>query len=89
MVLIALLLVKFICYMQALDKDGNPLCIHCQHVYESRLISNETLKNNPWYTRFCSKKCMDEYWVCRFCNIYDIKTVTHFYHLNAAVKLYR
>ncbi len=49
--------------LQALDKDGRPLCVYCQNPYKTQMVSNETLTENPWSTRFCSKRCMQEYWV--------------------------
>ncbi|XP_053554213.1 DNA annealing helicase and endonuclease ZRANB3 isoform X2 [Bombina bombina] len=45
-------------YVQAVDNDGNPLCLQCQHPSSQR----EThLLATDWDTRFCSQKCQDDF----------------------------
>ncbi len=46
-----------------MSADGIPLCVNCHKEYENSLLSKKTIRENMWQTRFCSRTCMDEYWV--------------------------
>lgn len=50
---------------QAVTSDGTPLCVQCFQPYANPLIQKSTVQdqNNAWSTRFCSKKCSQEYWM--------------------------
>lgn len=45
-------------YLQALDKDGNPLCVSC---HKSTSHVNEQYSTRAWDTRFCSLTCQDDF----------------------------
>ncbi|KAM4626109.1 DNA annealing helicase and endonuclease ZRANB3-like [Discoglossus pictus] len=45
-------------YVQAVDSDGNPLCLHCQLPSAQRNTHNAA---TAWDTRFCSQKCQDDF----------------------------
>ncbi|XP_073926741.1 DNA annealing helicase and endonuclease ZRANB3 isoform X3 [Castor canadensis] len=47
-------------YLQAMDNEGNPLCLHCQH---PTCQTKQECKANAWDSRFCSLKCQDEFWI--------------------------
>ncbi|KAM4859384.1 DNA annealing helicase and endonuclease ZRANB3 isoform 1-T4 [Thomomys bottae] len=44
-------------YLQAVDNEGNPLCLRCQHP------TQQECKANAWDSRFCSLKCQEEFWI--------------------------
>ncbi|KAE8581484.1 hypothetical protein XENTR_v10024805 [Xenopus tropicalis] len=44
-------------YLQAMDSAGNPLCIHCQGP------CSQPPNANAWDTRFCSRKCQDDFFI--------------------------
>ncbi|XP_048201530.1 DNA annealing helicase and endonuclease ZRANB3 isoform X2 [Perognathus longimembris pacificus] len=44
-------------YLQAVDNEGNPLCLRCQHP------TKQECKTNAWDSRFCSLKCQEEFWI--------------------------
>ncbi|XP_013410216.1 DNA annealing helicase and endonuclease ZRANB3-like isoform X2 [Lingula anatina] len=52
-------------FVQALDSNGNPLCLNCQQPYENRLLSSATIRSNSaaWDTRFCKTQCKEEFWL--------------------------
>ncbi|KAM4697906.1 DNA annealing helicase and endonuclease ZRANB3 [Rhinophrynus dorsalis] len=45
-------------YLQAVDSDGNPLCLHCQQPCAQPTAQCPT---TAWDTRFCSRKCQDDF----------------------------
>ncbi|XP_007464068.1 PREDICTED: DNA annealing helicase and endonuclease ZRANB3 [Lipotes vexillifer] len=47
-------------YLQAVDNEGNPLCLHCQ---QPTCRSKQEHKANAWDSRFCSLKCQEEFWI--------------------------
>ncbi|XP_062933373.1 DNA annealing helicase and endonuclease ZRANB3 [Cynocephalus volans] len=47
-------------YLQAMDSEGNPLCLHCQH---PTCQTKKECKTNAWDSRFCSLKCQEEFWI--------------------------
>ena len=51
-------------FLQAVQKDGTPLCIHCQEPIKIHLLSKETVSRQAWHTKFCNNDCMVDYQVC-------------------------
>ncbi|XP_071080928.1 DNA annealing helicase and endonuclease ZRANB3-like [Haliotis cracherodii] len=51
--------------LQAVTTEGVPLCLNCQQPYDNPLLDKSTItdEKNAWNTRFCSSKCMDQYWM--------------------------
>ncbi|XP_049745189.1 DNA annealing helicase and endonuclease ZRANB3 isoform X2 [Elephas maximus indicus] len=47
-------------YLQAVDNEGNPLCLFCQ---QPTCQTNQECKVNTWDSRFCSLKCQEEFWI--------------------------
>ncbi|XP_036714613.1 DNA annealing helicase and endonuclease ZRANB3 isoform X1 [Balaenoptera musculus] len=47
-------------YLQAVDNEGNPLCLRCQ---QPTFQSKQEHKANAWDSRFCSLKCQEEFWI--------------------------
>lgn len=47
-------------YIQAVDKEGRPLCLRCQH---PACQPEQGSKASAWDSRFCSLKCQDEFWI--------------------------
>ncbi|XP_068401315.1 DNA annealing helicase and endonuclease ZRANB3 isoform X1 [Eschrichtius robustus] len=47
-------------YLQAVDNEGNPLCLRCQ---QPTCQSKQEHKANAWDSRFCSLKCQEEFWI--------------------------
>uniref|UniRef100_A0A2K6AWE0 Zinc finger RANBP2-type containing 3 n=1 Tax=Macaca nemestrina TaxID=9545 RepID=A0A2K6AWE0_MACNE len=47
-------------YLQAVDNEGNPLCLHCQ---QPTCQTKQACKVNAWDSRFCSLKCQEEFWI--------------------------
>nr|XP_030738933.1 DNA annealing helicase and endonuclease ZRANB3 isoform X1 [Globicephala melas]XP_030738934.1 DNA annealing helicase and endonuclease ZRANB3 isoform X1 [Globicephala melas] len=47
-------------YLQAVDNEGNPLCLRCQ---QPTCHSKQEHKANAWDSRFCSLKCQEEFWI--------------------------
>uniref|UniRef100_A0A5F9CQJ7 Zinc finger RANBP2-type containing 3 n=1 Tax=Oryctolagus cuniculus TaxID=9986 RepID=A0A5F9CQJ7_RABIT len=47
-------------YLQAVDNEGNPLCLRCQH---PTCHTKPECKANAWDSRFCSLKCQEEFWI--------------------------
>ncbi|KAM9663478.1 DNA annealing helicase and endonuclease ZRANB3 isoform 2-T2 [Trichechus inunguis] len=47
-------------YLQAVDNEGNPLCLLCQ---QPTCQTNQECKVNAWDSRFCSLKCQEEFWI--------------------------
>ncbi|XP_006880868.1 PREDICTED: DNA annealing helicase and endonuclease ZRANB3 [Elephantulus edwardii] len=47
-------------YLQAVDNDGNPLCLRCQ---QPTCQTKREGKVNAWDSRFCSLKCQEEFWI--------------------------
>ncbi|XP_058157071.1 DNA annealing helicase and endonuclease ZRANB3 isoform X2 [Dasypus novemcinctus] len=47
-------------YLQAVDNEGNPLCLHCQ---QPTCQTKQEYKVNAWDSRFCSLKCQEEFWI--------------------------
>ncbi|XP_075037055.1 DNA annealing helicase and endonuclease ZRANB3 isoform X2 [Mixophyes fleayi] len=45
-------------YLQAVDNEGNPLCVYCQEPCSQPIAENHTA---AWDTRFCSRKCQDDF----------------------------
>ncbi|XP_057407824.1 DNA annealing helicase and endonuclease ZRANB3 isoform X2 [Balaenoptera acutorostrata] len=45
-------------YLQAVDNEGNPLCLRCQ---QPTCQSKQEHKANSWDSRFCSLKCQEEF----------------------------
>ncbi|KAM6174475.1 DNA annealing helicase and endonuclease ZRANB3 isoform 2-T2 [Erethizon dorsatum] len=88
-------------YLQAVDNEGNPLCLHCQH---PTCQTKQEYTTNAWDSRFCSLKCQEEFWirsnnsylrarvfeiehgVCQLCNI---NAQELFLHLRDAPKSQR
>lgn len=47
-------------YLQAVDNEGNPLCLRCQQpTYQTK----QECKVSTWDSRFCSLKCQEEFWI--------------------------
>ncbi|XP_010604476.1 DNA annealing helicase and endonuclease ZRANB3 isoform X7 [Fukomys damarensis] len=88
-------------YLQAVDNEGHPLCLHCQH---PTCQSKQECTTNAWDSRFCSLKCQEEFWmrsnnsylrarvfeiehgVCQLCNV---NAQELFLHLRDAPKSQR
>uniref|UniRef100_A0A8C4VDB8 Zinc finger RANBP2-type containing 3 n=1 Tax=Falco tinnunculus TaxID=100819 RepID=A0A8C4VDB8_FALTI len=51
-------------YLQALDSQGNPLCLRCQ---QPTAQLEPGCQSQAWDTRFCSHACQEDC-VCQFCN---------------------
>ncbi|KAL1774785.1 DNA annealing helicase and endonuclease ZRANB3 isoform X2 [Sigmodon hispidus] len=47
-------------YIQAVDKEGRPLCLRCQH---PTCQPEQKPKASAWDSRFCSLKCQEEFWI--------------------------
>uniref|UniRef100_A0A8C3YQ54 DNA annealing helicase and endonuclease ZRANB3 n=1 Tax=Catagonus wagneri TaxID=51154 RepID=A0A8C3YQ54_9CETA len=47
-------------YLQAVDNEGNPLCLRCQ---QPTCQTKQEHKANAWDSRFCSLKCQEEFWI--------------------------
>ncbi|KAM9085295.1 DNA annealing helicase and endonuclease ZRANB3 isoform 2-T2 [Megaptera novaeangliae] len=47
-------------YLQAVDNEGNPLCLRCQ---QPTCQSKQEHKANAWDSWFCSLKCQEEFWI--------------------------
>ncbi|XP_076797199.1 DNA annealing helicase and endonuclease ZRANB3 isoform X3 [Arvicanthis niloticus] len=47
-------------YIQAVDKEGRPLCLRCQH---PTCQHEQGSKASAWDSRFCSLKCQEEFWI--------------------------
>ncbi|XP_035301299.1 DNA annealing helicase and endonuclease ZRANB3 isoform X3 [Cricetulus griseus] len=47
-------------YIQAVDKEGKPLCLRCQHPTCQPVQGSKT---STWDSRFCSLKCQEEFWI--------------------------
>ncbi|KAM6178321.1 LOW QUALITY PROTEIN: DNA annealing helicase and endonuclease ZRANB3 [Rhynchocyon petersi] len=47
-------------YLQAVDNEGNPLCLRCQ---QPTCQAEQEGKVNAWDSRFCSLKCQEEFWI--------------------------
>ncbi|XP_031236994.1 DNA annealing helicase and endonuclease ZRANB3 isoform X2 [Mastomys coucha] len=47
-------------YIQAVDKEGRPLCLRCQH---PTCQPEPGSKASTWDSRFCSLKCQEEFWI--------------------------
>ncbi|XP_029080414.1 DNA annealing helicase and endonuclease ZRANB3 isoform X1 [Monodon monoceros] len=47
-------------YLQAVDNEGNPLCLLCQ---QPTCQSKQEHKASAWDSRFCSLKCQEEFWI--------------------------
>ncbi|XP_045638925.1 DNA annealing helicase and endonuclease ZRANB3 isoform X1 [Ursus americanus] len=47
-------------YLQAVDSEGNPLCLRCQ---QPTCHTKQKCKVNAWDSRFCSLKCQEEFWI--------------------------
>lgn len=47
-------------YLQAVDNEGNPLCLRCQ---QPTCQTKQEHKVNAWDSRFCSLKCQEEFWI--------------------------
>ncbi|XP_057602750.1 DNA annealing helicase and endonuclease ZRANB3 [Hippopotamus amphibius kiboko] len=47
-------------YLQAVDYEGNPLCLHCQ---QPTCQTKQEHEANAWDSRFCSLKCQEEFWI--------------------------
>ncbi|XP_063789840.1 DNA annealing helicase and endonuclease ZRANB3 isoform X2 [Pseudophryne corroboree] len=45
-------------YLQAMDSAGNPLCVYCQEPCSQPIAQCPTA---AWDTRFCSRKCQDDF----------------------------
>ncbi|XP_065606394.1 DNA annealing helicase and endonuclease ZRANB3 [Cyrtonyx montezumae] len=45
-------------YLQALDSEGNPLCLHCQQPTTQLSQSSQA---HAWDTRFCSLGCQEDF----------------------------
>lgn len=45
-------------YLQAVDNEGNPLCLSCQ---KPTIQVEPTLTYTAWDTRFCSLKCQEDF----------------------------
>ncbi|XP_075386185.1 DNA annealing helicase and endonuclease ZRANB3 isoform X1 [Tenrec ecaudatus] len=47
-------------YLQAVNNEGNPLCISCQQpTYQPK----PERQGNAWDSRFCSLTCQEEFWI--------------------------
>ncbi|XP_030065313.1 DNA annealing helicase and endonuclease ZRANB3 [Microcaecilia unicolor] len=51
---------KFKDYVQVVDNEGKPLCLHCQQP-SSRF--DEECQSSTWETSFCSQKCHEDFLV--------------------------
>lgn len=47
-------------YLQAVDNEGNPLCLRCQ---QPTCQTKQERKADAWDSRFCSLKCQEEFWI--------------------------
>ncbi|XP_014704993.1 DNA annealing helicase and endonuclease ZRANB3 isoform X1 [Equus asinus] len=47
-------------YLQAVDNEGNPLCLRCQ---QPTCQTRQECKANAWDSRFCSLRCQEEFWI--------------------------
>lgn len=47
-------------YIQAVDKEGRPLCLRCQ---QPTCQPEQGSKASAWDSRFCSLKCQEEFWI--------------------------
>ncbi|XP_055253553.1 DNA annealing helicase and endonuclease ZRANB3 isoform X1 [Moschus berezovskii] len=47
-------------YLQAVDNEGNPLCLRCQ---QPTCQTKQKHKADAWDSRFCSLKCQEEFWI--------------------------
>ncbi|XP_036742539.2 DNA annealing helicase and endonuclease ZRANB3 isoform X2 [Manis pentadactyla] len=47
-------------YLQAVDNEGNPLCLRCQ---QPTCQTKQECKVSTWDSRFCSLKCQEEFWI--------------------------
>ncbi|XP_051003261.1 LOW QUALITY PROTEIN: DNA annealing helicase and endonuclease ZRANB3 [Acomys russatus] len=47
-------------YVQAVDKEGRPLCLRCQ---QPTCQPEQGPKASAWDSRFCSLKCQEEFWI--------------------------
>lgn len=47
-------------YLQAVDKEGRPLCLRCQH---PTCQPEQGSKASAWDSRFCSLNCQEEFWI--------------------------
>ncbi|XP_006169781.1 DNA annealing helicase and endonuclease ZRANB3 isoform X1 [Tupaia chinensis] len=47
-------------YLQAVNNEGNPLCLRCQ---QPTCQTKQEDKTNAWDSRFCSLKCQEEFWI--------------------------
>ncbi|XP_013202121.2 DNA annealing helicase and endonuclease ZRANB3 isoform X1 [Microtus ochrogaster] len=45
-------------YIQAVDKEGRPLCLRCQHP-----TCQPEQGSSAWDSRFCSLECQEEFWI--------------------------
>uniref|UniRef100_A0A8C2QQT2 DNA annealing helicase and endonuclease ZRANB3 n=1 Tax=Capra hircus TaxID=9925 RepID=A0A8C2QQT2_CAPHI len=45
-------------YLQAVDNEGNPLCLRCQQP-----TCQTKQESDAWDSRFCSLKCQEEFWI--------------------------
>lgn len=49
-----------IAYVQAVNKDGNPLCLGCQ---QPTIQVSTQRESTAWDTRFCSQKCQGDFFI--------------------------
>lgn len=47
-------------YLQAVDREGRPLCLRCQH---PTCQPEQGSKASAWDSRFCSLNCQEEFWI--------------------------
>ncbi|XP_041056971.1 DNA annealing helicase and endonuclease ZRANB3 isoform X1 [Carcharodon carcharias] len=47
-------------YVQAVNKEGNPLCLHCQ---QPTIQVSKHHESTAWDTRYCSQKCQEDFLV--------------------------
>ncbi|XP_012582928.1 PREDICTED: DNA annealing helicase and endonuclease ZRANB3 isoform X1 [Condylura cristata] len=47
-------------YVQAVDNEGNPLCLRCQ---QPTCQTEQECKVSAWDSRFCSLQCQEEFWI--------------------------
>ncbi|XP_012783662.2 DNA annealing helicase and endonuclease ZRANB3 isoform X2 [Ochotona princeps] len=47
-------------YLQAVDTEGNALCLHCQR---PTCQTKPECSASSWDSRFCSLKCQEEFWI--------------------------
>ncbi|XP_032771438.1 DNA annealing helicase and endonuclease ZRANB3 [Rattus rattus] len=47
-------------YLQAVDREGRPLCLRCQH---PTCQPEPGSKASAWDSRFCSLNCQEEFWI--------------------------